>query len=72
MGAVVGHEVIAGREPVLYHGAALGHDDRGQNQPHIGHGVEDPQESVGDRRQTSLCWRCLCASRLVDPEYSEI
>jgi serine O-acetyltransferase len=38
-GIVVGHEVVAGRDLVLYHGVTLGHNGRGQGQPHIGDGV---------------------------------
>lgn len=39
VGIVVGHEVVAGKDLVLYQGVTLGHTGLGQGQPHIGDGV---------------------------------
>lgn len=39
VGIVVGHEVVAGRDLVLYHGVTLGHGGRADGQPKIGNGV---------------------------------
>ena len=39
VGIVVGHEVVAGRDLVLYQGVTLGHDGSGIGQPRIGNGV---------------------------------
>jgi serine O-acetyltransferase len=38
-GIVVGHEVVAGRNLVLYHGVTLGHTGTGPGQPYIGDDV---------------------------------
>lgn len=38
-GVVVGHEVVAGRDLVLYQGVTLGHDGSGNGQPTLGDGV---------------------------------
>ncbi len=38
-GVVVGHEVVAGRNLVLYHGVTLGHTGTGSGQPRIGDDV---------------------------------
>ena len=39
VGVVVGHEVVAGRNLVLYHGVTLGHTGTGDGQPRIGDDV---------------------------------
>jgi serine O-acetyltransferase len=39
VGIVVGHEVVAGKNLVLYQGVTLGHTGVGQGQPHIGDDV---------------------------------
>ncbi len=39
VGIVVGHEVVAGRNLVLYHGVTLGHTGTGPGQPRIGDDV---------------------------------
>ena len=39
VGIVVGHEVVAGRDLVLYQGVTLGHGGRASGQPTIGDGV---------------------------------
>jgi serine O-acetyltransferase len=39
VGIVVGHEVVAGRNLVLYQGVTLGHTGQGQGQPQIGDDV---------------------------------
>ncbi|MBV8463349.1 MAG: serine acetyltransferase [Acidimicrobiales bacterium] len=39
VGVVVGHEVVAGRNLVLYHGVTLGHTGTGLGQPRLGDDV---------------------------------
>jgi serine O-acetyltransferase len=39
VGIVVGHEVVAGDNLVLYQGVTLGHTGTGEGQPRIGHNV---------------------------------
>jgi serine O-acetyltransferase len=39
VGIVVGHEVVAGDNLVIYHGVTLGHTGTGEGQPRIGHNV---------------------------------
>jgi serine O-acetyltransferase len=39
VGVVVGHEVVSGRNLVLYHGVTLGHTGTGQGQPQVGDDV---------------------------------
>jgi serine O-acetyltransferase len=39
VGIVIGHEVVAGQNLVLYHGVTLGHTGVGQGQPRIGDNV---------------------------------
>ena len=39
VGIVIGHEVVAGRDLVVYQGATIGHGGAGQGQPTIGDGV---------------------------------
>lgn len=38
-GIVIGHEVVAGKDLVVYQGVTLGHTGTGPGQPHLGDGV---------------------------------